>query len=978
MKHKVLIFPGYPGCFALMLMALIFWPSTWAKAQATLPDYLVCDVPITESKGDGVTACDLYRFSEAEADFVLGTAPLVDIADLEAFLNASPGTVVLTGKKIFVKGNFEVYHSWTLINCDVRVSSQKFLNITEPAVFSAENTRFFCCNSRWQGIICNGAISLTNNCLIEDAVAALRFSNYSPKVTIRNTTFNRNAVGISAVGSPFGNTPPTLVLNLSDFVSNRFLCTSDMYLTGVGQDKISSAGISLFKVILTLGTLKEPDVATFDGLRVGIECSRSTVRLNGGPKFLNMLRGTETDPALLGGWGIRSSNRSDVRLGTNNPCDFKDNAAGGILSEYSSLTANNSLFENGTEGIVSVGNTGSQRVWISGNTFNLRSKSINAIIADRSAAETGVSRVIIRNNKIFRYEQVLPSTNVKTVRAIKLTCRTPGTTDPVVVEKNTYTDFSPLNKLTAESNDPDVGIEVSSGNPALSGLGNNIHLNDNTVLFQNPVVNAFKVGIQVANLSGSTGIEMNNNLVERTNSGTAATKFRGIRIRNTQSASICSNTVENLNEGMIFEGDNSSASFRTNHFGRCLTRGLFITGGGLGAQVRRGNTWENQLGLAAEASLAGLISLTPYITESSDPSVRPANTFPPNTTNWFDFMVGPTDHACAAGGAGSAGALTEMDNALLVGSLDSMGINSVRQWEQGMRLMGRMLRDPQIQAGSPAADQYFRDNYSLSMGRFARLFLMWERADSATAHLPVQLGSLEAQTDSLSLLVDTADSLLTSGVLTPAQALSWAQNRQAWAEQCGALYAQSCDLDSQIVQQRKLKYQAALTFNNSIAVSAVYESNLKSLNAALLRLAIDGAYSVADTAALENIAAQDPETGGETVLSARYAVPGGCESSGQRPLSSQKVAGAKLSAPIGLQLYPVPATDLLTVHLSAPALEGTWQVIDLNGRVLKNGQKPLSDPTFVVPLADLASGLYFIHFQTQNGGMAARRFSVVR
>lgn len=974
MKHKILIFSAYPAYFALMLMALAFWPSTWAKAQATLPDYLVCDVPITESKGEGVTACQMYPFSAP--DFILGVAPLVDISDLESFLNAPSGTVVLTGKNIVVRGDFRVFHSLALVNCNVRISADVGIIVSKPAILSAENSRFFCCGVMWNGIYVDkqAGISLTGNCLIEDAERGVEFAGDHSQVTIHNTVFNRDRIGIYASGSVFGNAP-LLNLNLSDFKSNRFLCTSDLFVNDPSKfsDKISFSGIFTRRVILTLSSLQESDAAIFDGLRHGIKCERSTVRVNGGCKFLNMIRSNEPSPELLDGWGIKSSGRSDLRIGTyNNSCEFKDNASGGILSELSSLTVINSLFDNGMEGIVSLNNIGSQRVWILDNTFNLRPRSVNAIIADRSAAKTGTSRVVIRSNKIFRYNGFGGVPSPKMIRGIQLTCRTPGTTDWVLVENNIYTDFTP------RTHPNDAGIEILSSSSGLSGLGHNIRLNTNTVLFQNATESAVKDGIKINNLSGSTGIEINDNLVERISSATSATKYRGINIRNVQGASICSNTVENLNEGMIFEGDNSSSAFRTNHFGSCLTRGWFITGGGLGAQVRRGNTWGAQPGFAAELALAELIFLNNYITESSDPSIRPTNTFPPNTTSWFEPIAGSTDYICATGGIGTAGALTEIDNALLDGSLTGMGINTVRQWEQGMRLMGRMLRAPQIRAGSPVADQYFRDNDSLSMGQFARLFLMWERADSATAYLSAQLGSLEAQTDSLSLLVDTADSLLTAGVLTPAQALSWAQDRQVWAEQLGVLSAQSFDLDSQIVQQRKVKYQVALTFNNNIAVTAVYESNLKSLNAALLRLAIDGAYSMADTAALEYIAAQDPETGGEAVLSARYAVPGGCESSGQPPLSSQKVASAKQNAPMGLQLYPVPATDQLTVGFATAALEGAWQITDMNGKVFRSGQKASLDPVAVLPIGDLVNGVYIFQFRSQDGRAAAYRFSVVR
>ena len=292
-----------------------------------------------------------------------------------------------------------------------------------------------------------------------------------------------------------------------------------------------------------------------------------------------------------------------------------------------------------------------------------------------------------------------------------------------------------------------------------------------------------------------------------------------------------------------------------------------------------------------------------------------------------------------------------------------------------MRLMGKMLRDPQIRANSTAADQYFVAHDNQSMGRFARLFLMWERADSASANLIGQLGSLEGQRDSLSLRLDAADSLLASGVLTPAQAAAWTQSRLDWAMLLGGLQMQMNGVNRQIVQQRLARYQAALTFNNSIPVSVVHESNLKSLNAALLHLAIDGVYRAADVTALEGMAAQDPEIGGEAVLSAGFALPGTCANGQQQRMLDSRT---KKAQPLDLRLSPVPASEVLSVEFGAGAAEGSWQVVDMSGRLLRSGQQAASDAALVLPVGDLPGGMYAFRFRSTDGALAVRRFTVIR
>ena len=544
---------------------------------------------------------------------------MTDISELENFLGVAPGTTVLTGKKIILRNTFDNFSSLTLVNCRVQCDPGAILFVSSAGNLTCSNTKFFACSQMWEGIICSETptVSLTESCEIEDAVRALNLNRVtSASVTIHNTTFNRNDVGISAV-TPLGSSP--LVLNLTDFSSNLFQCTSDLLVGAPNGNNISTSGMEVQNVVAAIGNKYDNNAATFDGLRVGIFSTAATVSINGGCKFLNMVRGKETSTFLPHGWGIQAFVGSNVRLGTYMPCTFANNNAGGIASSASSLTVANSTFVNGLEGVMSVGNTGAQRVWINNNQFTLTANSRNAIIADRSAVALGVARVSIFGNTINRTAAYFIDPNqgslaVKSIRAIQLTCRTPGVSDIASIQQNEYTDITGLNPGT----DSDIGIEARSFNAGLVAVGNNVHINDNTVLYRNPIDGVLKIGIAATELSGSTGIQVDDNWVERVKAGKGPTFFAGINVRNVQGASICSNTVSNLNNGMVFEANNTMAGFRSNHFGPCLGAGWFVIAGGLGAQIRRSNTWDAQPGsaFAARLALPELIFVNNYRTES--------------------------------------------------------------------------------------------------------------------------------------------------------------------------------------------------------------------------------------------------------------------------------------------------------------------------------------------------------------------------
>ena len=84
------------------------------------------------------------------------------------------------------------------------------------------------------------------------------------------------------------------------------------------------------------------------------------------------------------------------------------------------------------------------------------------------------------------------------------------------------------------------------------------------------------------------------------------------------------------------------------------------------------------------------------------------------------------------------------------------------------------------------------------------------------------------------------------------------------------------------------------------------------------------------------------------------------------------LAGQKLLA--NVSLWPNPTKDVLTVmvpHTSAL----TYQIMDSRGSLILTGDLPANPSGHAVslPVSNLASGLYFLHIQSENGN-AVKRF----
>lgn len=185
------------------------------------------------------TLCENYP------NFVCGTQ--IGQGSVPSITKSSQIGTSITGN-VCIVGDFEVDEPFRFQNATVKINPGVTIyiagtpNYYDPGSWlGIENSKLFACSGLWKGIKLGVAstISTSDNSEIEDAEVAI-FSNTFSALSIQQTTFNRNRIGIELI-TPFPNlwAPGPLVWTFTD---NHFTC--DAPLNG-STDEVTYAGVKL-------------------------------------------------------------------------------------------------------------------------------------------------------------------------------------------------------------------------------------------------------------------------------------------------------------------------------------------------------------------------------------------------------------------------------------------------------------------------------------------------------------------------------------------------------------------------------------------------------------------------------------------------------------------------------------------------------------------------------------------------------------
>jgi hypothetical protein len=153
-----------------------------------------------------------------------------------------------------------------------------------------------------------------------------------------------------------------------------------------------------------------------------------------------------------------------------------------------------------------------------------------------------------------------------------------------------------------------------------------------------------------------------------------------------------------------------------------------------------------------------------------------------------------------------------------------------------------------------------------------------------------------------------------TGTLSSGDLATLLASRSGWTTQVAVSQTAVDSSSSVILQNRHLRYATALSLNDSITTSTVYQSNVKVMNGVILRTIMSDSISTSDSALVVGIAAQNRETGGDAVLTAQLWFPYNCSNELEIEPRSWVAPKKNDSTNTSLVIFPVPATDQITVR----------------------------------------------------------------
>ena len=124
-----------------------------------------------------------------------------------------------------------------------------------PTLCEKHQKEMFACKALWKGINMNNETRVNiKSSIIEDAITALKVDGIKNTISIENTVFNRNRVGIQ-LGRNIPSDPQGFTnLTVLGFAGNQFTCTSPLNGT---TNEITFAGVLIQRLggVISLGNL---------------------------------------------------------------------------------------------------------------------------------------------------------------------------------------------------------------------------------------------------------------------------------------------------------------------------------------------------------------------------------------------------------------------------------------------------------------------------------------------------------------------------------------------------------------------------------------------------------------------------------------------------------------------------------------------------------------------------------------------------
>lgn len=988
---------------SLFVFRLIFVPIL-ATAQTGCPE---STPPKFDPEHEPRTLCQKYsppgRFPNR-----FGTTETLFASQIIWSLNN--GNDVFTGD-IDLVGELVIDQDFTLLNCKVRIWPNVRIRVEADVTFTLDGSKLFCCQDMWQGIDLDyrSTVVSRNVTEIEDAMVAME-SPCTATMSIRNTVFNRNIVGIR-LGfdgpAPWDPCPTFPVFN--KFADNTFQCTAPLNGTTNG---VSFVGVQVYKTNATIGALTS-SFNTFRNIQFGIRFESQWW----GTSAVNRSRfeGVLNDGIFMAQGNLRVER-----------CIFLNNGFRGINAETTrGLTVQNCNFELNDDVAAQAGGDNIYRhVQAAGFTVNCAVDinhnffGCNFSNPDKSEYVRGVElagSTTMGGGANFRLDwntinfTILHYQPFGESHVMLMTGEFPSSSSTIIEFNN----FFLKQPNQASGNHQLYGITLENGSKNQVEIYSNTFGSDTDVLFSYPADN---YGISLRGSIGSSNSVTGNWFTHNPNTGFSADFFAGINAVDFANSVYCANTLREASYLMYFHGICMGTQYFANsHIGGAV--GLRIDEGFIGVQGTLGgehhsNKWYDKWlniipSLHAycwpefQASNSRIWAHTAQSQRNPPGQLgyaffsefHPADIDPDQMDEWF--KQDPTGFPGEGDCIDHIIVSTETDRAIAAGTVNLTGLNPAHGWAARRYLYAKLMQNPSLQDDYAEFGSFLNTQSQASAGQLYAVEQKIVEGLKVSASLTAQLSQIKTDENLALEEVLKADSILDTS--TDIAAVSSAQNGKNLAlEELHTLDSLYNEISLAYQAALMSKLQEALVLNNAVTAANDYEQHEKTVNDIAIRQVMfqNGELTSAQVTTLGIIAAECPKTGGHGVYRARGMLTScydgnwsddyaGCHpiappvqeqvldnGFGQRSDKKQLVA-AETSA------YPNPATDGIFVR-TMTVQGGQITLLDMTGRAGRTAQFSIADEVKYLDLAGVPSGVYTCTVSSSTGERQVIKVFVVK
>jgi parallel beta-helix repeat protein len=592
---------------------------------------------------------------------------------------------IFNGYNFIVKTNLALDVSVKFINCKFRFEpgiqiksgygqqpSSKALNST------FDNCKLFACEKMWQGIsVVNNSRIIMTNCVVEDAQYAIYATSLS-YITLLSNTFNRNYIGIYAVGSKKAGTPQFLKIS-----ENHFINTSPLNTPYPGQfpsptKEFGFAGIK-FKNI-NRGINPNDGGNIFDGLNIGLLAVNSNLKFS---KFGNFKNIKSETPLSIHGDDKFGNLDYSLGIGVSaiyGSIEFEGNG----FNDSDALTFED-MFANAFKLYGTV--TYIQKCKIQWN-FGFESSPTNggAIFSLQNLNAQSIS--VLYNKIINKSEQEFEGINI--------------------IQESGFT-YIYGNIITSK-----IGAGILVTYNLNASIEENLIIQRNIISFEYLVYGIYVVGknrftILTNLINDYDGIGQAIVLIACTEGGVYANKINGaittqqtgyirtgLYVHDSQDNSFCANEFDNYNTGAKFMYNCDHSTFKSNIFNNhidALSIGeplAFNIDARMGVQIRHGNQWQKGGASNLDALCLGKAIYSQFLVRSS------ATTYPelPNKINpavdFFKNDVSDINNGNCDYKPFSRDEFSIFEQDLILGKLGGV-LSEIKYWEELRFLSARYI-----------------------------------------------------------------------------------------------------------------------------------------------------------------------------------------------------------------------------------------------------------------------------------------------